>query len=213
MIGARHDTLGLDAADFGEIALEGAFVEASARLAGDPGEGGFTRATLRFFAKRALVVAARAVGVARFAFDLAREHCENRTAFGKPIGHFQAVAFALSDRHMDVESARWLIWQAAAAWEAGAPEPRALHATAQAAAFALEAAMRTADECVGLHGGSGFIRDLDRREAHAGREAARPLLPDGRAARPARSGRRPRRPSRPRPGAPDAGHPGHLHLR
>jgi alkylation response protein AidB-like acyl-CoA dehydrogenase len=160
VIGARHDTLGLDATDAGEIELKDVRVPASARLAGDAGEGGFTRAALRFFAKRALVIAARAVGVARFAFELAREHCETRTAFGKPIGHFQAVAFALSDRHMDVESARWLLLRAASAWDAQRPEKEALHASAQAAASALEAAMRTADDCVGLHGGSGFIRDL-----------------------------------------------------
>jgi len=160
VIGARHDTLGLDAADSGEIELKDVRVPASARLAGDAGEGGFTRAALRFFAKRALVIAARALGVARFAFELAREHGENRTAFGKPIGHFQAVAFALSDRHMDVESARWLVLRAASAWDAARPENEALFASAQAAASALEAAMRTADDCVGLHGGSGFIRDL-----------------------------------------------------
>jgi alkylation response protein AidB-like acyl-CoA dehydrogenase len=158
--GARYDTLGLDAADFGEIELRDVRVDDGARLAGDAGEGGFTHATLRFFAKRALVVAARAVGLARFAFDLAREHCENRVAFGKPIGHFQAVAFALSDRHMDVESARWLVWRAAAAWDGKAPDKDALAATAAAAASAFEAAMRTADDCVGMHGGSGFIRDL-----------------------------------------------------
>jgi hypothetical protein len=39
-------------------------------------------------------------------------------------------------------------------------EKDALLFTAQGAASALEAAMRTADDCVGLHGGSGFIRDL-----------------------------------------------------
>jgi alkylation response protein AidB-like acyl-CoA dehydrogenase len=157
-IGARHDTLGLDAADFGEIELNDVKVADEDRLVGDA--GGFTRATLRFFAKQALVVAARAVGVARFAFEIAREHCDTRKAFGKPIGHFQAVAFALADRHMDVESARWLVWQAAHAWDAKLPERDALLATARAAAHALEVCMRTADDCVGLHGGSGFIRDL-----------------------------------------------------
>ncbi len=157
-IGARHDTLGLDAADFGEISLDGAKVGEDARLLGEA--GGFTAATLRFFAKQALVVAARAVGVARFAFEIAREHCDTRKAFGKPIGHFQAVAFALADRHMDVESARWLVWKAAHAWDAKIPEKAALLATAQATAHALEACMRTTDDCVGFHGGSGFIRDL-----------------------------------------------------
>jgi alkylation response protein AidB-like acyl-CoA dehydrogenase len=156
----RHDTLGLDAASFGEIALEGVKVEASARLMSAASEADFTLATLRFFAKQSLLVAARAVGLSRFAYEIAREYCETRKAFGKPIGHFQAVAFALSDRLMDVDASRWLVWRAAHAWDAKLPEKAAIAATAQAAAFALEAAMRTADECVGLHGGSGFIRDL-----------------------------------------------------
>jgi alkylation response protein AidB-like acyl-CoA dehydrogenase len=161
VVGARDDTLGLDAADFGEVEFRGVVVPDAARLVGDSGEGGFTRATLRFFAKRALITAARAVGLARFALDLAREHCENRSAFGKPIGHFQAVAFTLADRHMDVESARWLVWKAAASWDGEVKkEESALYATAQAAASALEIAMRSADDGVGLHGGSGFIRDL-----------------------------------------------------
>jgi alkylation response protein AidB-like acyl-CoA dehydrogenase len=156
----RHDTLGLDAASFGEIALECAVVDASARLAGDLTEADFTRATLRFFVKHALLVGARAVGLARFAYEIAVEHVGNRQAFGKPIGHFQAVAFNLADRLMDVDSSRWLTWKAAHAWDAKLPERQALHASAQATAFALEAAMRTADDCVSLHGGSGFIRDL-----------------------------------------------------
>lgn len=159
-IGKRHDTLGLDAAAFGEITLEGARVPEPARLYGGSTDGDITRATLRFFAKRALVVSARALGLARFAFDIAREYCDTRVAFGKPIGHFQAVAFTLADRLMDVESARWLLWKAARSWDAGAREKDSLKATAQAAAHALEVAMRTADDCVSLHGGSGFIRDL-----------------------------------------------------
>lgn len=161
----RHDTLGLDAASFGEIELEGVVVPSSARLTGPSAEGGgadgaFTSAALRFFVKHALVMGARAVGIARYAFDIALEHCENRKAFGKPIGHFQAVAFTLADRAMDVDSARWLIWRGAHAWDTGAKEPHALKASAQGVAHALEAVMRTTDDCVALHGGSGFIRDL-----------------------------------------------------
>ena len=166
-VGARHATLGLDAASFGELVLDGVRVPEAARLTG--GADGFVRATLRYFCKHALVVAARSVGVARFAFELAREYCDTRVAFGKPIGHFQAVAFTLADRLMDVDSARWLVWRAAHAWDAYAsaetrkgklPERAALHATAQAVAHALEACMRCGDDCVGLHGGSGFIRDV-----------------------------------------------------
>ncbi|MCC6525198.1 MAG: acyl-CoA dehydrogenase family protein [Polyangiaceae bacterium] len=156
-IGARHATVGLDCAWFGELGLDAVSVPAAARL--EP-EGSFTAALVRFFAKRALVVAARAVGLAGRAYDMARSYCDERVAFGKPIGHFQAVAFELADRHMDVESARWLLWRAAWHWDGAQPERAALGASAAATAHALEVAMRTADACVGLHGGIGFVRDL-----------------------------------------------------
>jgi alkylation response protein AidB-like acyl-CoA dehydrogenase len=156
-VGQRHETLGLDAAWFGEIKLEDVRVGAQARLSA---ADDFTRALLRFFCRRSLAVAARAVGLAQQAFDLAREYCDTRVAFGKPIGHFQAVAFNLADRLMDVESARWMLWRAAWSWDVGKSEAHALRDTAHAAAHALETAMRCADDCVSLHGGAGFIRDL-----------------------------------------------------
>ncbi len=157
---SRHETLGLDAASFGEVELDAALVSEDDRLLGETSEDGFVRGVLRFFTKHSLVVAARGLGLARFAFELAREHCDTRVAFGKPIGHFQAVAFTLADRAMDVESSRCLLLRAAHAWDAGLPEREALLASARASAHVLEAAMRAADDCVQLHGGSGFIRDL-----------------------------------------------------
>ncbi|MBN4050229.1 acyl-CoA dehydrogenase family protein [Desulfobulbus sp. AH-315-M07] len=156
-IGERYTTLGLDAVRFGEVVLKDAKVSDKARLLGGDD---FTTATLRFFSKQALIVAGRAVGLAQFAFDVAREYCDNRKAFGKPIGHFQAVAFNLADRLMDVESSRWLVWKAAWSWDAGKDERTCLGLTAAAAAHTFEAVMRCTDDCVSLHGGSGFIRDL-----------------------------------------------------
>lgn len=154
--GARHSTLGLDAARFGEITLDAARVSNDDRLMGGDD---FTLSTLRFFSKESLVVAARAVGLARSAFELARDYCDTRKAFGKPIGHFQAIAFTLADRLMDVESARALVLRAAWAWDKGLGDKRAISMSANAVAHSLEAAMRCADDAVQLHGGAGFIRD------------------------------------------------------
>ncbi len=164
-VGARHATLGLDTANFAALKLDEVRVSEDARLRGDEGDEGFVNATLRAFAKHALVSAARALGVARTAYDMAREYGDTRVAFGKPIGHFQAVAFTLADRLMDVESSRWLLWRAAAAWDAAPArgskaERAALLMTARAVAQTFESAMRCADDCVSLHGGAGFIRDL-----------------------------------------------------
>ena len=149
----RETSLGLDAASFGGLMLAGVLVSEADRLPGD------AAGVIRFFAKQALLVAARGVGLARAAFETTRDYCEERRAFGKPIGHFQAVAFTLADRAMDVEASRALVWRAATAWDAGAKESDALLHTARAVAFTHEAAMRCGDDAVQLHGGSGFMRD------------------------------------------------------
>jgi len=154
-VGARERTLGLDVASFGSVKLEGVVVKDSARLLGN---GDFDKALVRFFVKNALLVAARGIGLSRAAFEVTREYVDTRKAFGKPIGHFQAVAFTVADRAMDVEAGRGLVWRAAAAWDAG-DEKEALLRSAQAIAFAHEAAMRCGDDGVQLHGGNGFIRD------------------------------------------------------
>jgi len=106
----RVRTLGLDAASFGGIALDGA---RGVLLTHD------SRATVRFFAKHALLNAARCVGLARAAFDVTRAYVEQRRAFGKPVAHFQAVAFTMADRAMDVEASRAFVWRAAWLWDQG----------------------------------------------------------------------------------------------
>jgi acyl-CoA dehydrogenase len=158
----RSTTLGLDAVSFGGLSLEAVTVGDDARLplGGDPAR------LVWFFATQALIVAARGVGLARAAFDVTRDYVEQRKAFGKPIGHFQAVAFTLADRAMDLEGARGLVRHAAWLWDEFAKTPdgkgparEALLHTAWAVSFAQEAAMRAGDDAVQLHGGSGFMRD------------------------------------------------------
>jgi alkylation response protein AidB-like acyl-CoA dehydrogenase len=157
----RLDTLGLDAASFGGIALDDVEVPEDARLP----HAADAQRLASFFATQGLLVAARAVGLARAAFETTRDYCEQRKAFGKPIGHFQAVAFTLADRSMDLQAARAMVWRAAFLWDAvgdggdGTAERAALLHTAWAVSFALEAAMRAGDDAVQLHGGSGFMRD------------------------------------------------------
>jgi alkylation response protein AidB-like acyl-CoA dehydrogenase len=157
----RVDTLGLQAASFGGIALDGVEVPAEAQLR----HGGDPERLACFFATQGLVVAARAVGLARAAFEVTRDYAEQRKAFGKPIGHFQAIAFTLADRSMDLAAARSMVWRAAWLWDEvgrgtqGIDARAALQHTAWAVSFALEAAMRAGDDAVQLHGGSGFMRD------------------------------------------------------
>lgn len=155
-LGPRETTLGLDAMSVGSLVLDDVVVAEESRLRG--GES-FAASLLRFFAKEALLVAARAVGLAREALAITREYVDTRRAFGKPIGHFQAVAFTVADRAMDVEAARALVHRAAAAWDTNLADRECLLRTGYAVSFALEAAMRAGDSAVQLHGGAGFMRD------------------------------------------------------
>ena len=155
-LGARETTLGLDVMSVGTVALDRVAVGEDARLTGGDS---FSTSLLRFLAKEALLVAARAVGLSREALGITREYVDTRHAFGKPIGHFQAVAFTVADRAMDVESARALVHRAAAAWDTNLAERECLLRTGYAVSFALEAAMRAGDSAVQLHGGAGFMRD------------------------------------------------------
>lgn len=151
--GPRRKPLGIDAAHIADVSFD-VVVPKAARLLG---ASDFSVALARAFARVALLNAARAVGVAGRAFELTHDYTQERKAFGKPVGHFQAVAFTVADRLMDVEGSRWLTWRAAARWDAkGAPK---LGDVAAAAATALEMAVRCGDDGVQLFGGAGFVRD------------------------------------------------------
>ena len=99
-------------------------------------------------------LAAEAVGVASRAVELAVAYTAERQQFGKPIGAYQAVAHQVADAFMDTENARSLAIWATAAIEGDAEE--APVATAAAFAFAVEAAVRTCERAIQVHGGIGF---------------------------------------------------------
>ncbi len=152
-VGPRRTSLGLDAASFGSITLTGVRAE---RL--DTTD--VVRATLRYFARVSLTVAARAVGLSRAAFETTHAFATERKAFGKPIGHFQAVAFNLADRLMDLDGARGLVWRAAWTLDVhGGDDALVLARCAEAGAEAAEVAQRCGSDAVQLHGGAGFVRD------------------------------------------------------
>ncbi len=110
----------------------------------------------RYFDSLSVVTAARAVGLAGAAFEYARSYAEERIAFGKPIGHFQAVAFLVADMATAVDAARWLLWKAA--WTVDQKQP-ATGELAAAQAQALEAAFFCANSAVQVLGGAGYVQD------------------------------------------------------
>jgi alkylation response protein AidB-like acyl-CoA dehydrogenase len=151
--GRTQTTLGLQAVAVREVIVEGLKLPAAARLDAP----GTLHATLRrFYDRLSLITASRAVGLAGAAFEYARAYAEERTAFGKPIGHFQAIAFLLSDMAIAVDAARLCTWKAAWALEQGQSASLELSC---AQAQALEAAFFCANSAVQVLGGAGYLQD------------------------------------------------------
>ena len=103
-------------------------------------------------------IAGRAVGIAQAALDLALAYSRDRHAFGHPIADFQAIQLKLADMATEVQAARLLTWWAASKLDRG---ERADKETGMAKLYASEVCIRTALECMRVHGGNGYSRDLD----------------------------------------------------
>ncbi len=101
-------------------------------------------------------IAAQSVGMARAAFEAARDYARERVTFGKPIIEHQAVAFRLADMATRIEAARQMVLHAAALREAGRP---CLQEASMAKLFASEAAEAVCSAAIQIHGGYGYLAD------------------------------------------------------
>jgi butyryl-CoA dehydrogenase len=102
-------------------------------------------------------IASQSVGMARAAFEAARDYARERVTFGKPIIEHQAVAFRLADMATKIEAARQLILHAAQLREAGLP---CLTEASMAKLFASEMAEAVCSAAIQIHGGYGYLADF-----------------------------------------------------
>jgi alkylation response protein AidB-like acyl-CoA dehydrogenase len=103
-------------------------------------------------------VAARGVGIAQRALELALRYSQERKTFGKPIAEHQAIQFKLADMGTQVEAARLLTLRAARLKDAG--ERSDLEA-GMAKLFASEAGRFCVEESLRIHGGYGYSKEYE----------------------------------------------------
>jgi butyryl-CoA dehydrogenase len=137
-----------------EMQYDGHRVSADALL-GDPGRGlGYILGALEV---GRINIAARAVGVARAAFDAALSYAQERRTMGKAIGEHQAIQLKLADMATKLEAARLLTKSAAERKQAG---ERTDVEAGMAKLFASEAAFEIATEAMRIHGGVGYTTEM-----------------------------------------------------
>src|ERR671938_67964 len=101
-------------------------------------------------------VAAGCVGICQGCVDASVEYSKNRRQFDRPIASFQLVQQMIADMVVDTEAARALVWRAG--WLKDSEKPSTTE-TSIAKLFATEAAVRTANQAIQVHGGSGYVDD------------------------------------------------------
>ena len=103
-------------------------------------------------------VAARGVGIAQRALELALRYSQERKTFGKPIAQHQAIQFKLADMATKVEAARLLTLKAARMKDAG--ERSDLEA-GMAKLFASEAGKEVVEDSFRIHSGYGYSKEYE----------------------------------------------------
>jgi alkylation response protein AidB-like acyl-CoA dehydrogenase len=103
-------------------------------------------------------VAARGVGIAQRALELALRYSQERKTFGKPIAEHQAIQFKLADMATKVEAARLLTRKAARLKDAG--ERSDLEA-GMAKLFASEIGKEVVEDSFRIHGGYGYSKEYE----------------------------------------------------
>jgi alkylation response protein AidB-like acyl-CoA dehydrogenase len=102
-------------------------------------------------------VAARGVGVAQRAFELAIRYAQERHTFGKPIAQHQAIQFYLADMATKIEAARLLTRAAARLKDSG---ERVDVEAGMAKLFATEVCMEVVTTAMRVYGGYGFSKEF-----------------------------------------------------
>jgi alkylation response protein AidB-like acyl-CoA dehydrogenase len=151
--GKKENKLGMRMSDTAELVLEDCRVP-TANVIGEVGHG-FIDA-MKVLDGGRISIGAVALGIARGAYDAARNYSKERTAFGQAISGFQAIQFMLADMAMEIDAARLLCYRAAASKDAGESVTRL---SAMAKLFASEVAVRATEKGVQIFGGYGFIKE------------------------------------------------------
>ena len=147
----REKNMGIKALATHEITFENCHLPAANRLGGD---AGCDFAKLMNYSRVGL--AAMAVGVARAAFEYARDYAKERKAFGVAIGQKQAIAFMLAEMALEIDASRLLAWEAAWKMDRGEDATREAYLAKN---YAANMVLKVTDNAVQVLGGHGYIRE------------------------------------------------------
>jgi alkylation response protein AidB-like acyl-CoA dehydrogenase len=151
--GKKENKLGMRASETAELIFDNCRVHKDQML-GKEGEG-FMQA-MKVLDGGRISIASLAVGIAKGALEASIKYSKEREQFGKPISHFQGIAFKLATMATEIEAAELLTFSAADRKNQGLKMTKE---GAYAKYYASEVCVRAATEAVQIFGGYGYTKD------------------------------------------------------
>ena len=152
--GRNLDKIGLHASDTSELFFEDVVAPPENLLGGEEGQG-FVQLMQQLPQER-LIIAVCAVASMERAVKLTVDYTKERKAFGQPIIEFQNTAFKLAERKTEAMIARVFVDWCIERLVAG--DLDAVTAS-MAKWWCTQKQVETADECLQLHGGYGYMQE------------------------------------------------------
>lgn len=152
--GKKENKLGMRASETAEMLFEDCIIPDESRL-GEVGDG-FKQA-MKVLDGGRISIASLSLGIAKGAFEAAKNYSKERHQFGQPIANFQGISFKLADMATEIAAADLLTLQACDRKNRGLPVTRE---AAMAKYYASEVAVRVANDAVQVFGGYGYTKDF-----------------------------------------------------
>ncbi|HKF80069.1 MAG TPA: acyl-CoA dehydrogenase family protein [Thermoleophilaceae bacterium] len=155
----KLEKLGWHASDTGELSFNDVFVPEE-NLLGEENQGFYL--IMANFEWERLLLALGAVGSMERLIETSAGYLKERTAFGRPIGKFQALRHKLAEMAVKLEAARDLTYHALRLFAGGQDATREV---TMAKLASQRAAFEVADDAVQLHGGAGYMKEYEVERA------------------------------------------------
>jgi alkylation response protein AidB-like acyl-CoA dehydrogenase len=144
----------MHSSDTAELLFEDCRVPAEFRL-GEEGEG-WTDLMWELQGER-LVAACGHVAGAQATFEYAMQYAKDRSAFGRPIAHFQVIKHRLVDMGTRIAAVQAFVYETARKWDQGDYPVREI---SQAKLLATQLSVDVADDAIQILGGHGYMQEF-----------------------------------------------------
>jgi len=156
---SKIEKMGWHASDTALIAFDDVAVPEE-NLLGEENQGFYL--IMANFQWERIMMALGAVGAMQAMFERTLAYAKERTAFGRPIGSHQVIRHKLAEIALRIEAGRDLTYHGLRRFVDGAD---AVQEVTMAKLATQRAAFDTADDCLQIHGGAGYMVEYDIERA------------------------------------------------